>query len=173
MKELETYLRKLYAGLKYGHKDAFEYHLVGVANLAMAKAVEAGLDPHIAYAAGLCHDVLEDFDFDSVMRSVVLDFQLPGRAVTRVFYRPTTAKKRVPAIPLSYESDFLPNIEDPENPIEVQGAPVYADDVIWGDDGAAYDGSTGYAGDDGSTYDGSTANDGSATGHDASTAGAK
>lgn len=74
--------------------------------------------------------VLEDFDMDHVMRSAVLDYQLPGRAVTRVFYRPQMVTRPAIAQPISYEPpDYLPNPEMPEAPIEVPGAPIYSDDA--------------------------------------------
>jgi len=59
---LEAFLKEAYKGRKYGHRDAYEYHLVGVAELAREKAREANLDPDFAYALGLAHDVYEDFD---------------------------------------------------------------------------------------------------------------
>jgi hypothetical protein len=71
-KELETFLKKAYKGRKYGDKDFYSYHLVGVAELAMEKAREAKLDPELAYAIGLSHDYLEDFkDYFSDFMEVV------------------------------------------------------------------------------------------------------
>ena len=64
-------------------------------------------------------------DFDDLMESAVEDYQLPGRAVTRVVYKPYMAKKRFPVQPISYETSYVANYQDPENPIPVTGAPIY------------------------------------------------
>jgi len=65
MNKFEAFLKEKYKGRKYGHRDAYEYHLVGVAELAREKAREANLDPELAYAIGLSHDYLEDFKVDN------------------------------------------------------------------------------------------------------------
>ena len=64
LEPLENFLREAYKGRKYRNKDAYDYHLVGVAELAREKAREANLDPELAYAMGLCHDFIEDTPYD-------------------------------------------------------------------------------------------------------------
>lgn len=79
---------------------------------------------------------IECSDFDDVMDSVVEDFQLPGRAVARILYKPKMKKVRVPAQPISYEEEFEPNFADPNNPIRKQGAPIYGEGVEQDAEGA-------------------------------------
>ena len=93
--------------------------------LMAARIMEGGLE----YA-------LDNDDFDSVMRYVVEDYQLPGRAIARVFYRPEMAEKRMDANPMSYATDYQPNYDDPENPFEIQGDPIYAEDTQFDENGA-------------------------------------
>jgi len=64
-------------------------------------------------------------DFDDLMESAVEEYQLPGRAVTRIVYKPYMVDKRVPVQPISYETTYEPNYETPENPTPVQGKAIY------------------------------------------------
>ena len=64
-------------------------------------------------------------DFDDLMESAVEEYQLPGRAVTRVVYKPYMVDKQMPVQPISYQMKYEPNYADPETPIEIQGEPIY------------------------------------------------
>lgn len=64
-------------------------------------------------------------DFDDLMESAVEDYQLPGRAVTRVVYKPYMVDRRFPVQPIGYEMSYQPNYADPQNPIAIQGDPIY------------------------------------------------
>ena len=68
-------------------------------------------------------------DFDDVMMSAVEDYQLPGRAVTRVYYKPKFVQERVEQQPIAWDITYEPNFDDPENPIENRGEPQYAEGV--------------------------------------------
>ena len=85
---------------------------------------------------GASEYAVDCFDFDGIMEAAVEDYQLPGRAVARVFYRPSFKDERVNAEPISYEKDYMANLMDPDSPIEIQGEPVYDEGVEFDDDGA-------------------------------------
>jgi len=60
MKKLIKFLKEAHKGQKYNGKDYFDYHLMGVGEMAVDKAIYAGLDTGIAFALALSHDVWED-----------------------------------------------------------------------------------------------------------------
>ncbi len=99
----------------------------------IAREVARVLERATAYAVDS-----DTCDFDDLMESAVEEYQLPGRAVTRVVYKPYMVKKRVPVQPISYEMDVQPNYQDPENPIQtpIMDKPIFPE-------GTAIDDATG------------------------------
>jgi 5'-deoxynucleotidase YfbR-like HD superfamily hydrolase len=71
---VESLVRNVHKGQKYGTHDFFDHHLVGVAELAREKARECNLDPRVAYDIGLMHDMLEDalLEFTGDLQKVYL-----------------------------------------------------------------------------------------------------
>lgn len=88
----------------------------------IARAVSMALERSAQYFVDMC-------DFDDVMMAAVEDYQLPGRAVTRVYYKPKFVKERVEQQPIAWDITYEPNYDDPENPIEQRGEPQYAEGV--------------------------------------------